>query len=279
MSQCIYCGQPAGFLRRRHAPCHERHTRALAMIPELFAKALHSALPATRFGQMLKEAAGASFIKPRDLGALCIGGISQMIDAVLEERLLTTAEEERIKEIKDALGPSIAKSTNLDEKLIKVAILRELKNGQLPDRVDVLGPMPIELRQHETVVWLFNDVVSFRTRAPSSPAAPPPPQTGIGFPATDKDLYCGIRAFAGDPLPMDELVEEATGDLMLTNRNIYFIFGDGQRRIPVTKITALQPRADGIQITCEEPQGRCRTFKLDDPWLAANLILGLVKIA
>lgn len=248
------------------------------MIPELFAKALHSALPAARFGQMLKEAAGASFIKPRALGALCIGGISQMIDAVLEERLLTAAEEERIKEIKDALGSSITDMTALDEKLIKVAILRELKAGQLPDRVDVLGPMPIELRPHETVVWLFNDVVSFRTRAPAAPA-PIPPQTGIGFPATDKDLYCGIRAFAGDPLPMDELVEEATGDLMLTNRNIYFIFGDGQRRIPVTKITALQPRADGIQITCEEPQGRSRTFRLADPWLAANLIVGLIKIA
>ncbi len=276
MAQCIYCGQPAGFLRKRHAQCHERHTRALAMIPELFAKALHSALPATRFGQMLKEAAGASFIKPRDLGALCIGGISHMIDAVLEERLLTATEEERIKEIKDALGSGIADMADLDEKLIKVSILRELKAGQLPDRVTVLGPMPIELRQHETVVWLFNNVVSFRMRAPATPT---PPQTGIGFPATDKDLYCGIRAFAGDPLPMDELVEEATGDLMLTNRNIYFIFGDGQRRIPVTKITALQPRADGIQITCEEPQGRSRTFKLDDPWLAANLIVGLVKIA
>lgn len=275
MAQCIYCGQPAGFLRRRHAECHERHTRALTMIPELFAKALHSSLPATRFGQMLKEAAAASFIKPRALGALCIGGISRMIDAVLEERLLTAAEEERIKEIKDALGSAIDMA-NLDEKLIKVSILRELAAGQLPDRVTVAGPMPIELRQHETVVWLFNDVVSFRSRAPVTPAPPP---SGIGFPTTNKDLYCGIRAFANDPLPVNELVEEATGDLMITNRNIYFTFGDGQRRIPMTKITAMQPRADGIQITCEEPQGRSRTFKLDDPWLAANLIVGLVKIA
>src|SRR3979490_676053 len=119
MGRCIYCDRPAGFLRRRHTECQERHTRALAMIPELFSKALHSSLPAMRFGEMLKEAAGASFIKPRDLGSLCVGGMSSMIDAVLEERLLTTAEDERIVEIRDALGSSIADVSELNEKLIK----------------------------------------------------------------------------------------------------------------------------------------------------------------
>src|SRR3954447_20528443 len=126
MGRCTFCGRPAGFLRRRHAECQERHTRALAMIPELFSKALHSSLPATRFGEMLKEAAGASFIKPRDLGTICVKGISSMIDAVLEERLLTAGEEERINEIKDALGPGIADVTDLNEKLIKIGMIREL---------------------------------------------------------------------------------------------------------------------------------------------------------
>jgi hypothetical protein len=246
------------------------------MIPDLFSKALHSSLPAARFGEMLKEAAGASFIKPRDLGALCVSGISSMIDAVLEERLLTAAEDERITEIKDALGPGIADVSDLNEKLIKISMLRELNAGQLPDRVTVVGPMPIELRGHERVIWIFNRVICFRRRA----AVTTPPQgAGIVFPATDKDLYCGLRAFINDPMPMDVLVEEATGDLVLTDRNIYFIFGDGQRRIPMAKITALQPHADGIQVTCEQPQGRSRAFKLGDPWLAANLTIRLMMLA
>jgi hypothetical protein len=246
------------------------------MIPELFSKALHSSLPAVRFGAMLKEAAGASFIKPRDLGALCVNGMSRMIDAVLEERLLTTTEDERIVEIKDALGPSIADVSELNEKLIKIGMLRELNEGQLPDRVDVVGPMPIELRQHERVIWIFNRAVSFR-RDPS--VADEPAATGIVFPATERDLYCGLSAFINDPIPLDNLREEATGDLVVTDRNLYFIFGDGQRRIPMTKITALQPHADGIQVTCEQPEGRSRTFKLDDPWLAANLVVRLMMLA
>jgi hypothetical protein len=274
MPRCIYCGQPAGLLRRRHAECQERHTRALAMIPELFTKALHSALPAERFGELLKQAAGASFIKPRDLGPLCVQGISGMIDSVLEDRLLTPAEDERITEIKDALAPALVDVTSLNEKLIKISILRELSAGELPDRVSVAGPMPIELHAHERVIWIFNHVICFRRRV-----APAPELGGIAFPATEKDLYCGMRAFNNDPLPVDDLLEEATGDLVVTNRNLYFIFGAGQRRIPMAKITALQPHADGVQVTCEQPQGRSRIFKLDDPWLAANMIVRLTMLA
>lgn len=276
MAKCIYCERPAGFLRWRHADCRERHNRAMMMIPELFTKALHSSLPATRFGELLKDAAGASFIKPRDLGSLCIKGISSMIDTVLEERLLTAAEEERIAEIKDALGPAVVDTTDLNEKLIKISVLRDLKAGLIPDRVTIVGPMPIEFRPHEHVVWIFNHVVGFRRAAvaPASDAA-----GGITFPATETDLYCGLRAFDNDPMPMENLIEEATGDLVLTNRNIYFIYGDGKQRIPMVKITALQPHADGIQVTCEQPQGRSRAFKVDDPWMAANLTVGLLILA
>jgi hypothetical protein len=225
---------------------------------------------------MLKDAAGASFIKPRDLGPLCVRGIVSMIDAVLENRLLTPAEDERITEIKDALALGLADVTSLDEKLIKISILRELGAGELPDRVSVVGPMPIELHGHERVIWIFNHVVCFRRR---SAPVPRPESGGIAFPATEKDLYCGLRAFNNDPLPMDDLLDEATGDLVVTNRNVYFIFGAGQRRIPMTKISALQPHADGIQVTCEQPQGRSRIFKLDDPWLAANMIVRLIMLA
>jgi hypothetical protein len=276
MGRCIFCGRPAGFLRRRHAECQERHARALAIIPELFSKALHSSLPATRFGELLRDAAGASFIKPRDLSSICLGGMSRMIDAVLQERLLTPIEEGRISEIRDALGTGIADVTDLNEKLIKIGMLRELNEGQLPDRVTVVGPMPIELRQHERVIWIFNGVIGFRRRGP---VATPPQPAGIAFPATEKDLYCGLGAFVNDPIPTDDLTEEATGDLVVTDRNIYFIFGDGQRRIPMAKISALQPHADGIQVTCEQPQSRSRAFRLSDPWLAANLIVRLTVLA
>jgi hypothetical protein len=274
MGRCIYCERPAGFMRKRHAECYERHNRALSMIPELFTKALHSSLPATRFGEMLKEAAGASFIRPRRLGKLCVSGISSMIDTVLKERLLTRAEEERIAEIKEALGPGIANVSDLNEKMIKIDMLREINEGRLPDRVTVVGPMPIELRRHEHVIWIFNCVVCYRARAPITA----PEKPAIVFPATNTDLYCGMAVLKDDPLPTANLTEEATGDLVVTNRNVYFIFGDGSRRIPMAKITALHPYSDGITITCEQPQNRSRAFKLDDPWLAANLVVGLVRL-
>jgi hypothetical protein len=192
-----------------------------------------------------------------------------MVDTVLQERLLTPAEEERIAEIKDALGPALADVSALNDRLIKISILRELKGGDVPDRVTVVGPMPIELRKHERVVFIFNHVMSYQGVAPPAPG-------GITFPATEQDLYCGLQAGNEDPLPAAELVKEALGDLVLTNRNIYFIHPEGQQRIPMAKITALQPHAGGIQVICEQPQDRSRAFALADPWMAANLIVSLV---
>jgi hypothetical protein len=276
MANCVYCGQPAGFLRRRHVECQERHARAIAMIPGLFAKALHSSLPAARFGELLQNAAAASFIKPADLSLLCVEGVGAMIDAVLEQRLLTLAEERRVAEITDALGPVLADKTKLDEKFAKMNILRVLGEGKIPDRVTVVGPMPINLRLDETVIWIFNHAICYQRRASPSPDPGPP---GIPFPATDKDLYCGRQASSTNLIPMGDLLEEAVGDLVVTNRNIHFLFDEGHKRISMAKITALQPYADGMHITCEQSQGRSRTFKVDDPWLASNLIVGLIKLA
>jgi len=244
----------------------------MTMIPELFAKALHSSLSATRFGELLKDAAGASFIKPRDLGALCVEGISTMIDKVLQERLLAPSEEDRIEEIKQALGPALTDMSALNEKLIKISVLRELKAGEIPDRVTVVGPLPNVLRKHERVVWIFNQVVSYKRSAPE-------PAAGITFPATEQDLYCGLRQAGDDPMPTENLTKEAVGDLVVTSRNIYFVHDKGTQRIPMAKITALQPYADAVQVTCEQSQDRSRAFKLKDAWMLANLIIGLMLLA
>lgn len=272
MAQCIYCGRAAGVFRTTHAQCHERHERAVSLVPGFFAKFLESDLPVGRFQQLLQSAAKASFVKQDEMKALFATGISQMVNAILIERLPTKSEATRILELADALQSYLSDDVRPYESFVKIDILRELQEGKIPDLVTVAGPMPIALRQAETVIWIFNYVTAYQ-RGDNVGTQ----DNGIEL-ALDKVAYYGPNAFNNVPAPRDTLHGESSGDLVVTNRNIYFITREGQStRLPIARITALRAYADGIHIACEPALERTLTFILNDSWFAANLVLRLVQ--
>lgn len=274
MAKCIYCGQPAGFFRREHKECRNRHERATAMIPGFFKKALANPLPIERFRELLVGAAEASFIKPDELRSLIIDGVTNLITATLEERLLTAGEEDRITEVLEALGFPFDLGIAPYELLVKVDILRKLEDGKIPDRVSVAGPLPIELRQGESIVWVFNHVVSYLERA----AAEGGQATAELTP--DKAPYFGRAAANSKPASIRKLPQEVSGDLVVTNRNLYLLSSsDPPRRIPIARISNMRGYADGVSVVSGGEKKVSRTIILDDPWFAANLIADLIRCA
>jgi len=274
MARCIYCGKSAGIFRTKHEKCHERHERAVALVPGFFAKFLESNLPVDRFHHLLQNAAEASFVKQEEMKALATTGISQMVNSILKDRLLDKNESARVQELADALHAYLSDDISTFEMQTKIAILREIQDGKIPDLVSVAGPMPIELRQGETVIWIFNHVTAFRKDQNGAAQS-----AGIELPL-DKKIYYGIDAFAKSPLTRDSLKGELNGDVVVTNRNICFIGRDVPPvRLPIARITALRAYADGIHIACEPAPERTVTFALPDSWFAANLILRLVQLS
>ncbi len=163
MAKCIHCGRRAGLFRRSHAECRAKYDLAMTMIPAFFEKALNSSLAADRFDELLRNAAAASYITPAQLRSLAISGISAMTEATLADHLVTDAEEERIIEIADAVGLTLDDIPTADDKLIKANVLRELDAGRIPDRVTVVGALPIELEPDESVVCMFKHTKTYRS--------------------------------------------------------------------------------------------------------------------
>jgi hypothetical protein len=255
-----------------HKECIERHERAVSLVPEFFSKFLQSDLSVGRFQQLLQSAAKASFVKPDEMKTLAAAGISRMIKSVLEERLPTKSETKRILELAGALQPYLSDDARPDDLLAKIDILRDLHEGKIPDMVTVAGPMPIELPQTETVIWIFNNVTAYRIDDDANTREP-----GIEL-VLDKVAYYGLKTFNNVQVPRDKLHKESNGDIVVTNRNLYFLISEVKsRRLPIARATALRAYADGIYIACEPTLERTRTFTLNDSWFAANLVLRLAQ--
>ncbi|HVX35847.1 MAG TPA: hypothetical protein VHC71_06485, partial [Hyphomicrobium sp.] len=163
----------------------------------------------------------------------------------------------------------------LDQKLIKLSIVNELYDGRIPDRVSIVGPMPVEFGRGESVLWIFNQVLAYRM-------APGKKEEGVSIdPASPiESRYVSTRALDKAHIPKKQLREKANGDLVVTNRNIYFLPNpESHIRIPISRIFSLQPYAEGFFVSCRPVKERSRAFLLDDPWFATNVIGRLAQLA
>jgi hypothetical protein len=274
MANCVHCGRAAGLFRTYHQNCREQHDLAVKTIPGFFEKALRSSLPAERFDQLLRDAAAGAWIEPDRLRSLSIKGVRKMIDAVLADHLVTAAEEQRVIEIADAVGIPQDAMPDVHGKLVKAAVLRELDAGIIPDRIDVVGPLPLEFEPAETVIWIFNGVKCYRSQRAkdNQPAAPAQTNPVQALPA-----YYSLSSPDEEPDIDAGLIDEGVGDLVVTTDNLIMVWEDRQRSIPLARVIGFRARSDGVELARGTAQDRVNAFALDDPWFAANLLARLLR--
>jgi hypothetical protein len=274
MSKCFYCGQPAGFLRRYHDECEKRHQTAVLSIPGFFNKLMNNPISGKRFSELLQAAATASFLRSDELKSLCVSGINNIIDSILQERAVKSSELKRIIEFADSLELIFSDGLGLDERLIKMGIVSDLYEGKLSDSVVIVGPMPIELGLGEAFLWIFNDVRSYQMPVKTINTDLP-----INLVNPADAHYFNLAAVAKNHAPVARLGGEARGDLVLTNRNIYFLQSETSKlRIPISRITSLKPYAEGLLVGWKPHELQSQLYLLDDAWFAANVIARLIQL-
>lgn len=274
MGTCSYCGKPAGLFRRRHADCEAKHALALQKIPEFFEQALVSPVPPHKFRELVEGVAQTHHVTPSELAPLAIAGISRMIDKALIDSVLTAEEDIRISELRDAFGLSVPQLGASGGRLVKSEILRDLDAGRIPERVRVEGGVPINFARGEIVIWIFNGVeyhaIKSRTQYVGG-------SQGVSV-RLMKGVYYRVGASRGESIKTNELALEASGDLVLSSQNVYFVSPVKVIKFPVRKIVGLQVFSDAVQITRDGVSAKPQFFKLDDPWFAANAIARLNQL-
>ncbi len=270
MANCTYCGKPAGFLKKRHKECEMSHETGLASIISLVKEAGTNNSSFSHLEEIIHEIADQSFIQRSFLPRLVISGWEKAVEDAFDDGVLTEEEENRLMEMKDHFGLT---QTQLDEngqyrKTIKGAVLREVLEGKLSERLKIDGTLPFNLQKAEKIIWVFQDVDYYEQKNRTHYVGG---SQGVSF-RIAKGVYYRTGAFRGERVQSTENVHSDKGLLGVTNKHLYFSGTSKSIRIAYSKIVTFEPYSDGIGVQRDTMTAKPQSFVTGDGWFTYNLI-------
>jgi hypothetical protein len=283
LGNCIYCGKPAGFFRSRHAECEEQHEQRERVIEagrqQIAVEVLRAIKGSENFDGLEKtiaEIERSSFVPSVDRKVLLINGWEAAVEQFLEDGVLDTTEEKRLVEFKErfALSQSELDRNGAMTKTAKAAVLRDVLNGVVPQRMKFDGNLPINFLKGEQIVWAFpgSKYLEDKTRREFVGGS-----QGVSVRVL-KGVYYRVGAFKGHAVEHTERVHVDTGWVVVTSKNIYFAGSRKSVRLPYAKIVSFQPFSDGIGIMRDTATAKPLMFITGDGWFTYNLITNLAHI-
>ena len=274
MGQCIYCGKGAGFLRKQHQECKQKHNQAW---DEMVALASDTALGQGDVGALesqLTETAREGYIPATRTREAMIAGWRVAIENALDDHLLSAEEEDRLTAYVHQFNLSQKEldSEGAFTRMIQAAVIRDAQNGVMTTRVSLQGH-PFNFQKSETLAWIFQNVEYYEQKVRRERQGN---YGGISF-RVAKGVYYRTGGFRSRPLEHTVTEHVDSGLLGVTTKHIYFSGSNKKFRIPYSRIVAFDPYSDGIGITRDSASAMPQTFKIEDGWFIYNLVTALAQ--
>jgi len=277
MANCVFCGKPAGFLKKTHDECNAKHEAGWNCMVAVASESVSRKAPREEIESRLTDIANASFIPASRLREAIIQGWENSVERFLEDGNLDESEETRLHDYSSqfSLTQDDLDSRGAYSRLVKGAVLRDLLKGIIPHRVRVNGVLPFNFQKNEHLIWVFASVKCYEDRRRLQYVGA---SHGVSV-RIFKGLYYRIGAFRGHPIETTETVFVGEGTLAVTNRHIYFGSGAGKGfRVAHQKIVMIQPFQDGVGIQRDAQTAPRQLFITGDGWFTYNLLLNVANV-
>jgi len=276
MGDCIYCGKPAGFLRKVHKECKQKHEQGKSEIVSLVSKLGSEGGDLKHLEVSIKDITSSNYINTSMLNTLILSGWEKAVEVAFDDGVLTKEEEIALSELKQYFNLS---QQDLDKneafsKIVKGAILRDILEGKLPERVEIDGNLPFNLQKTEKLIWVFQDVDYYEEKTRTRYVGG---SQGVSV-RIAKGLYYRTGAFKGERVQTSETIHADTGLLGVTNKHVYFAGSSKSFRINYNKIVSFEPFSDGIGIQRDAQTAKPQSFLTGDGWFTYNLIANLAQM-
>jgi len=277
MGNCKYCGKPAGLLKSEHAECAEKYQNGRDLMIGIAKEAALSGKDTETLQDRLSGIAVENYIPISDIKLLLIEGFSKAVEQSLEDGVLTKEEENALMGYKNQFSlpqDELDAHSGSYSRLAKAAILRDVLEGKIPERVKVQGQLPFNFQKDEKLVWLFTGVDYFEQRVRTHFEG-----GSQGFSVrVAKGVYYRAGAFRGNPVKATETILADRGFLAITNKHIYFSGSTKKFRVQYSQIMEFTPYDDGIGIQKDSASAKPQGFKTGDGWFTYNLLVNLSKL-
>lgn len=275
MGICAYCGKSAGFLRSRHKRCEEGHRRAVPQIVKAVMARADGGAEAGGLAEVDKLLA-RSGVDPAASRRTVVAGWEAAVEAAFADGVLSESEESALVELADRFGlaQDALDGNGAWTRVVQGSVLRDVLDGEIPEKVQVDGHLPFNLQKSERLVWLFRGVnyLEDRTRTRYVGGS-----QGVSV-RVARGLYYRTGAFKGERVQSTETVYADTGLLGATTKHLYFAGPNKGFRIRYDRIVAFEPYSDGIGVQRDAASARPQRFMTGDGWFAYNLVVNLARM-
>ena len=275
MGDCIYCGQPAGFLRRAHGHCKDNHDRGKSQIVGLVSRVSSEDVDYQRLNAAIKEIASSSRMRRDTIRACVVAGYEEAVERALDDHVITEEEQERLHGLQRhmSLSQDALNRNGAFDRLIKAGVLRDVLNGVVPQGIQFAG-VPFNLQKSETLVWVFQNVDYYEVKTKTKFVGG---SRGVSLRVT-KGVYYRVGGFKGERVQESATVHVDTGLMGLTTKHIYFAGPSKRFRINYRKIVAFETFSDGIGVQRDAQTAKPQSFRTGDGWFTYNLAANLAQM-
>jgi len=276
MGNCKYCGTPAGFLKDHHKYCKEKYESGKNQIVSLIKSSIIGQRSIDDLEKELRTIIKSNIIKKSHARSILILGWEAAVEKAFEDSLLTKDEEYFLSDLSErfALSQEELDRNGMYSKVVKGAVLRDLLEGKIPERVKIEGNLPFNLQKNEKIIWLFRNVAYYEQKTKREYVGG---YQGVSI-RIAKGLYYRTGGFKGRPVERTETVYGDTGLLGVTNKQIYFAGSRKSFRIRYDKIVSFTPYSDGIGVQRDAVSAKPQSFATGDGWFTYNLLSNLSNL-
>ena len=271
MGKCVFCGHSAGWFRKKHIRCIERHEKAKPAIQNLVSETL--GIPSKMDGlfDRVKELSLSGFMTPEERKYYSALGIGKGVELMLDDHIISDDEYSRLEQALQELevDHEMQRSTGLHEIMAKALTLSALNQGRIPSGLIKLPKdSPFLFQKSETVVWVFSQVsAAERTTQVQYQGS----SQGVSI-RIMKGVYYRTGAFKGHPVEVEKMKPLGRGMLAVTTKHIYFASSKTSFKIPIPKLVAIQAYDNGLQIQKDGVRSKPILLSGLDVWFASNLL-------
>jgi len=233
----------------------------------------------TNFKQLeenIKQIASSSFLSKKGINNTLTTAWENAVDKAFDDGVLTEQEETSLNKFKEyfSLSQDLLDRNGALTKVVKGAVLRDVLNGKLPERMQVEGNLPFNLQKEEKVIWAFQNVDYYEQKTRTRYVGG---SQGVSI-RVARGVYYRACAFKGERVQSSETVHAGTGLMGITNKHIYFSSSSKSFRIAFNKIVTFEPFSDGIGVQRDTSTAKPQTFVTGDGWFTYNLVANLAQL-
>ena len=285
MGNCIYCSKPAGVFSKKHKECatkfleekRRKEQRIISDKNEILSLAATAAIGQGSIEAVKEKVKSASeFIDELTCKGLLVQAWERAVDICLGDSILSKEEETKLRDFLKAFSmtQSDTDQNGAYTKVGQAAILRDLVEGKVPERVKILGALPFNFKKGEKIVWLFKGVQYYEHKTSSKFVGG---SQGVSI-RIARGIYYRVGAFKGQPVQKTENLHLDTGMLAVTDQYLYFAGSTKSFRVPYGKIVTFMPYSDGIGIQRDAATAKPQSFIVGDGWFINNLVTNLSRL-